>query len=138
MMEAFEAGGCKTASVAGLHLLNCLLCTFPDNKIVEDVRNNIRRDGKFQSNKKQTNESIQDVTRSSQIFESRGIPHVKISRDEFVGDFRQGHTSGRKCGFNSKTHKMPREWHQLMARKTWGTLSEERSCGMGLASALEG
>ena len=125
MMEAFEAGGYKTASVAGRHLLNCLLCTFPDNKIVEDVHNDIRRDGKFQSNKKQTNKSIQDVTRSSQVFESRGIPHVKISRDEFVGDFRQGDTRGRKCGFNSKTHKMPREWHQLMARKTWGTLSEE-------------
>ena len=62
-MEAFEAGGYKTASVAGLHLLNCLLRTFPDNKIVEDVRNDIWRDGEFQSNKKQTNESIQDITR---------------------------------------------------------------------------
>ena len=125
MMDAFEAGGYKTASVAGLHLLNCLLCTFPDNKIVKDVHNDIRRDGKFQSNKKQTNESIQDVTRRSQVIESRGIPQVKISRDEYVGDFRQGDTSRRKCGFKSKTHKMPREWHQFMTRKTWGTLSEE-------------
>ena len=54
MMDAFEAGGYQPASVAGIHLLNCLLCTFPNTKLVEDAHNDIPRDCKFQPNKKQT------------------------------------------------------------------------------------
>ena len=116
-MDAFEAGGYKTASVAGLHLLNCLLCTFPDNKVVEDVHNDIRRDCKFQSNKKQTNESIQDVTRSSQVFESRG-------------------TSRRKCTQNASG--MASTYGKENLGHTVGRKPSRRSCGMVLASALEG
>ena len=129
-MDAFEAGGYKTASVAGLHLLNCLLCTFPDNKIVEDVRNDIRRDGKFQSNKKQRNESIQDVTRSSQVFESRGILQVKISRDEFVG--------GVQIKDSQNASGMASTYGKENLGHTVGRRPSRRSCGMVLASALEG
>ena len=134
MMDVFEAGGYKTASVAGLHLLNCLLCTFPDNKIVEDVHNDIRRDGKFQRNTKQTNESIQDVTCSSQVFESRGIQQVKISRDEFVGDL--GRYKSEKMWvqikYSQNASGMAATYGKENLRHTVGRKPSKRSCGRAM------
>ena len=55
------------------HLLNVLVHTLPDSKIVEDVHNKIRNDALLNKTRKQTNSTIQSVIENSNVFESRSI-----------------------------------------------------------------
>ena len=90
----------------GVHLLKCLLQTFADNKIVEDVHNKIRLDAKSNANKRQTDEHIQDIVNNC------GLPRM-IS----YGAWRQEYKSQSHTGILL-------QWQSIMGRKTWGTLAE--------------
>ena len=52
------------------HLLNVLVHTLPDSKIVEDVHNKIRNDALLNKTRKQTNSTIQSVIENSNILET--------------------------------------------------------------------
>ena len=92
MMDAFESidydhrrlrgYGHKTSVVlgqnhkeAGEHLLQTLIQTFPDNKIVEDVHSALRLEARENQNNKLTPSTMQSVCMNSGVLESRGISH---------------------------------------------------------------
>lgn len=89
----------QQAVTAPEHLLKALLKCFPDNKIVEDARNWIRKDAKGNKNQKQANSHIQDVVEHSNVLESRDINrNVAIDRHSFNEEW------------NKKTKAYPGRW----------------------------
>ena len=111
-------------SPGGAHLLNGLLRTFSDNKLIEDVHGHLRNNAKGQ-NKRMTSHNIQELTTHSRALESREIPHrCKVTRPVFLRSFPHTRDRKRKRRYQARLHKLPKTWSGMMARKNWATISE--------------
>ena len=107
------------------HLLSSLLLTLPDPKIVEDLRNAIRKDARGNANFRQTNEYIEDVARTANVFQARDINYpATLSEDTFVDDYKTASCKSTKQIFKSRSHRLPDVWYVIMGKKTWMTLSQ--------------
>ena len=103
MMDAFESidyehrrlrpGGYKTTNMGkepGEHLLETLLNTFPDNKIVEDVHNALRLNAKENPNNRLAPSTMQSICMNCGVLESRGIPHqAAVAKEEFLESLKK-------------------------------------------------
>jgi len=68
----YERDGFQASSPDGLKLLRGLLEVLPDNKVVEDVHNCIRRDSKANPNRIQSRAHVQQLATCSPVLEERG------------------------------------------------------------------
>ena len=132
MMDAFEASEYypRQGVVPGCHLLRCLLKTFADNKVIEDIHKVIRQDANANGNCRMTDEHIQEVAVNSGVLEARSIRHMPaLEKEEFCNQFKKTTPSPRRAAeFKAKSHKMSPHWHDIMGKKfkkNWGTLTEE-------------
>ena len=107
------------------HLLNVLVHTLPDSKIVEDVHNKIRNDALLNKTRKQTNSTIQSVIENSNVFESRSIRHpTRVKREYFEKEFWRVSRTWQKLCFRGCRQQLPAMYTQIVGDKTWNTLSE--------------
>ena len=141
MMDAFESidydhrrlrgYGHKTSVVlgqnhkeAGEHLLQTLIQTFPDNKIVEDVHNALRLEARGNKNNKLTPSTMQSVCMNSGVLESRGISHqAEVSESEFIQAL--GSVKRVKEMYFSKVHVLPEEYISICSTRSWSAFTEE-------------
>ena len=72
MYLLYERDSFQASSPDGLKLLRGLLEVLPDNKVVEDVHNSIRRDSKANPNRIQSTTHVQQLTTCSPVLEERG------------------------------------------------------------------
>ena len=75
----YERDGWNPTSVDGRHFLNGLLRVMPDNKVIEDAHNVIRRDARGNPN------PIQRTSRRHHSTHSRRIPGSRQTEQEGVG-----------------------------------------------------
>jgi len=110
----------------GSKVLRGLLDTLPDNKIVEDIHNALRRDSRANANMVQRTAHVQQIICQSGVLESRQVDHPsRVCKEMFVQHFRA--TSGRACGQRHRgwKHQLPKAWTKIMGRRTWKAISEE-------------
>ena len=110
----------------GSKLLRGMLDTLPDNKIVEDMHNALRRDSRANSNTVLSTEHVQQIITNSHALELRDIAHPSsVPKEVFVQRFRS--TSGRACGRKHRgvKHQLPKNWTRIMGQRTWSAISEE-------------
>ena len=123
----YERVDFSPASHSGRHLLHGLLETLPDNKVVEDIHNNIRRCAKAQPNPVLGLCHIQDLIVSSDVMKSRDIPHpAELTKEVWCRNFKK--TTGRykRKSHHAWKHKLKERWTAIMAsNKTWHTMSED-------------
>jgi len=111
-----------------------LLDVLPDNKIVEDVHNCIRKDAKKTPSSKRSTVRVQDVVTASKVLEERNIVHTSPpTKQDFVRNFHSARACGGRLRHYCVAHKLPVEWAKLMGRKTWHT-SSEASCRKCIAA----
>ena len=124
----FERDQWRADSAAGLHLLRGALNVLPDNKIVEDGHNAIRKDTKKSgSSKVRSHFRMQFALANSRVFDSRTMEHpAAVSKEAFVAAFAKTNVpknAGRK--FLPRHHQLPEDWARILGKsKTWQTLSE--------------
>ena len=95
MLLLFEEDDYRADSLGGRHLLQGLLRTMPDNKLIEDVHGLIRNDAKSQKTKTQTLHHMQEIVTHGNQFSSREAPHrPQVDREVFLRRFP--HTRDRK------------------------------------------
>ena len=113
---------------AARHILNVLLATFADNKIVEDLHGNLRNEARSKVSQKMSYSTMQSVVRSASVLENRSIRHpAKLKKEQFVRDWKDPRKQPRtklKYVHEAGRHKMGKHWHHVMGPKRWGTLSE--------------
>ena len=109
---------------AGEHLLQTLIQTFPDNKIVEDVHNALRLEARGNKNNKLTPSTMQSVCMNSGVLESRGISHqAEVSESEFIQAL--GSVKRVKEMYFSKVHVLPEEYISICSTRSWSAFTEE-------------
>ena len=120
---------------AGEHLLQTLIQTFPDNKIVEDVHNALRLEARANKHNKLTPSTMQSVCMSSGVLESRCISHeAEVAESEFIQSL--GESGGAKEIYWSKARVLPEEYITIYGVKSWSAFTEVigNSCSsLGLA-----
>ena len=122
----FERDRYDPSSHSGLHLLRGLLHALPDNKLVEDIHNGIRRDSNANPNPIQRLCQIQDLCNSSDVLDDRGIPHpAKLSKEVWCSKYKRASGKYKKIPHYSWKHKLNPEWSRVMGTKKWHTVSEE-------------
>ena len=86
----YERDGFDSSSRSGQRLLRGLLDTLPDNKIVEDVHNNLRRCAKSNPNPVLKMCHIQDLILSSDVMKERGISHpAELTKTVWCNNFKR-------------------------------------------------
>jgi hypothetical protein len=121
----FEREQYRVCCLRGLRLLRGMLEVLPDNKIVEDVHNCIRRDGKGASNDMRGPLRLQHVVMRSGVLEQRGVPHTAaVTKSSFVNKFKSTRAPERASNHQSRKHKLPVAWTGIMQQKVWKTVSE--------------
>ncbi|CAK9104133.1 Uncharacterized protein SCF082_LOCUS48620 [Durusdinium trenchii] len=122
---AFEESSYSSQSPGGIHLLRGMLKTLPDSKIVEDIHGKLKRNAKKGSNRKQSLGALQELVTSSSVFETREInDKAFVTKEVFMEAFPRTKDRKRKR-YLARLHRLPKEWSEMMARKTWATISEE-------------
>ena len=122
----FERDQWRCQSPAGRRWLSGLLCTFPDNKIVEDVHGAIRRESLGNANSKLTSARIQEVVVRSGVFESRKIPHpAAVTNSVFRHKFKLLKHKRIASTYNCAKHKLPPSWTGMWGKRTWKPLTED-------------
>ena len=103
------------------------LLTLPDNKIVEDIHQPIRLNGKGNVNRKQRCTRIQDIISHSDVLQKRGVQAVgTVTKDEFLREFPMKKKQPLSHMFKSRTHLLPAEWSSMCnPKKTWASWSED-------------
>ena len=114
---------------AGEHLLETLVETFPDNKIVEDVHNALRLEAKGNKHNQMTPSTMQSVCMNSGVFESRGIKHeAQVSKESFLEKMKSKSESsciGDVKIFYANTHSLPSSYIKICDSRSWHVLNEE-------------
>ena len=141
LMDAFESNdydhrrlrgyGHKTSVVlgqnhkeAGEFLLQTLIQTFPDNKIVEDVHDALRLEARGNKNNKLTPSTMQSVCMNSGVLESRGMSHdAEVTESEFIQSLAE--SGGVKEIYWSKAHMLPDEYITICDMRKWSAFTEE-------------
>ena len=128
LFSFFERDQWRADSVAGRKLLTGLLCTLADNKIVEDLHGDVRKESRSNPNAKLTPVHIQEILCRSSVLEARGINHAaKPTRDSFSAEFRATKWQPLTRKFYCQKHKMSPRWIQIAGRRSWKSLYEEGS-----------
>ena len=97
MMMSFEENNYQSSSPSGRHALSGLVCTLPDNKLVEDLHGVIRNDSKSQKTRRQTVHHMMELLTNSKMLASRSIPQkAKIDRETFLAAFPRTPDQKRK------------------------------------------
>ena len=126
MYLLFEQDSWQSESEGGVSILRGLLRTLPDSKIVEDLHGVVRQQRNSQRNKKQSCHQIQELVTQSNVLSEREIRHVAaIDRECFLQAFKGTPDRKRLKRYYARAHALPERWSNIMARKNWGTLSEE-------------
>ena len=110
----------------GSKLLRGMVDTLPDNKIVEDMHNALRRDSKANRNSVLNTETVQQIVSNSRALEHRKVAHpCSVPKEVFVQRFRS--TPGRASGHKHRgwKHQLPKKWTRILGRRTWTAISEE-------------
>ena len=106
---------------AARHILNVLLATFADNKIVEDLHGNLRNEARSKVSKKMSFSTMQSVVRSASVLENRSIRHpAKLKKEQFDRDWKDPRKQPRtklKYVHEAGRHKMGKHWHHVMGPK---------------------
>ena len=122
----FESDNFDAGSPAGTHVLEGMLRTLPDSKIVEDLHGHVRIQRNSQKNKRQTVHQIQELVTQSKVLSERNIRHpAAVDRNCFVQMFKRTPGRKRKRRYFASVHQLPERWSTIMGRKNWGSLSEE-------------
>jgi len=125
--HVFERDRFSARSFCGRRMLNAFLQRPPDNKLVEDIHNVIRRDAKGNTTLRQTSDHINDLINGSQALEVRGIPHpASVSRASFMAEFDQKKGQSRRNKHKGSRGKLPRRWSTIMGPRRWTAISEDR------------
>ncbi|CAK9030270.1 unnamed protein product [Durusdinium trenchii] len=120
---------------AGKHLLQTLILTFPDNKIVEDVRNALRLEARGNKHNKLTPSTMQSVCVRSVVLESLGVPHeAEVSESESIQPL--GESGGAKEIYWPKARVLPEEYITICGMRTWSAFTE-KYCGSWQKKLLE-
>ena len=124
----YERDGWSPDSRAGTRYLRGLLYTLPDNKLVEDIHNAVRRDSRANPNPRQRIASVQDLLIHSGALETRDIRHpCALTREFFCARFRHLKRKYTRSVHYSWKHRMSARWSKILGTKTWLTLSEDAS-----------
>ena len=126
MFCAFERDQFRASSAQGCRLLHAMLHVLPDNKIVEDGHNEVRKDSKRTGlQKKRTQFRMQHVLQHTRVFEKRDIRHAAaVPREVFIREYKDIIAERYGHRFNSRKHRMKKEWYQILGTKRWKTISE--------------
>ena len=115
-------------SRAGTRYLRGLLYTLPDNTLVEDIHNAVRRDARANPNPRQRIASVQDLVIHSGALEMRDIRHpCALTREFFCSRFRHFKRKYTRSVHYAWKHRMSARWSKVLGTKTWLTLSEDAS-----------
>ena len=102
----------------------------PDNKIVEDVHNHIRKENKKGSPLIRS-ERLQVLINHSNVFDSRGVEHTaRVPKEYFCANARmhRQRVSVRRAAHYAWKHSLPKAWAPVLGYKNWRTVSEAVSC----------
>ncbi len=124
LYACYERDKYRVDSLSAKRQLASMLLVIPDTKSVEDVHQNLRdlqRAGRHMVSSKvnRTRAAIH-----SGVLESRGIPHRKVTKAEFVARFRERPPSQRKH-FDAQKHKMNTLWTEIFAKRDWTSTTPE-------------
>ena len=108
-------------------ILQTMLVTLPDSKIIEDLHQKVRLAQKMTSaHEKMKVSSIQHLINTSPVLRSRELNHpVKLSKEFFLDNIR-GTKRDFQCRVKSygRRHKLPRLYGQMLdPKKTWQSVT---------------
>jgi hypothetical protein len=108
--------------------LRGLLDVLPDNKIVEDIHNAIRRDANKGASKMRCTTRVQDVATATGVLEERHVAHTaRVTKEHFVRHFKTARASGGCKRHYPARHTLPMRLAGIMGRKVWHTVAESWS-----------
>lgn len=108
-------------------ILQTMVQTLPDSKIIEDLHQKVRLAQKMRaSHEKMRVQSIQHLINTSPVLSSRGLNHpVALTKEFFLNNIR-----GTKRDFQCRTksygrrHKLPQSYGQMLdSKKTWQSVT---------------
>jgi hypothetical protein len=121
----FERDKFRSSCRPGLHVLRGMLDALPDNKIVEDIHNVLRRHCGLGKNRKRCTTTLQNVTNATKVLEERGIPHpAQVTKFHFLQCFNGARAQATRKQYYSARHRLPKSLTEIMGRKVWPTVSE--------------
>ena len=110
----------------GQRLLRCFLLILPDSRIVEEVHQYLRDLNRNNRNNINNRASLFGAAVHSGVLESRGIPHLKVSKSEFIAKYgERASKKSLKHAFRSQTHKLPERMSKLMLKGDWASPTVE-------------
>ena len=117
MYMPFESDNFDAGSPAGTHVLEGMLRTLPDSKIVEDLHGHVRIQRNSQKNKRQTVHQIQELVTQPKVLSERNIRHpAAVDRNCFVQMFKRTPGRKRKRRYFASVHQLPERW----STQSWG------------------
>ena len=82
----------------------------PDNRVVEDAYNDVRRDVKTSANLSRSAHRIQNVLECFSVLERRDISHPSVyNKDTFLAEYHSARTKKKNIYVSTK-HKLPEEF----------------------------
>ena len=108
-------------------ILHHVIGGFADSKVVEDIHSALRTATGPKSNQKLSGHNIQFIVNSSQAIEKRGLNHpAGISKEKFLSLWAKTKITFKKKQAKASTHRLAKEWSQILCPKTWAIHSEEQ------------
>jgi len=111
---------------AGRNLLMGILQSFPDNKIVEDIHNDLRRNARSHPNPVLRLAHMQDLVTNSSVLQQRNIPHpAALQKTTWISNYKSTKNKYRIKEHYGWKHKLGQKWGKILDPKSWPTVSEE-------------
>lgn len=105
-------------------VLNALLTTLPDAKIVEDCHQVVRTAQKSRGNERLSTTTVQGLLQNSVVLSSRHLKHgAQINQDTFFSEFQGAGRLNARQVFGGSC-KLDKEFGNILAPKKWPTISE--------------
>ena len=115
--------------VLGMRLLRGLVLVLPDSRLVEEIHMFLRDLARHNKNNINSFAPKYAAAMHSNKLEERGVPHFKVTKEEFVGKFRE--KAARKpmpSKYAAKRFKMPQLMSSMMGHKNWESPTQESYC----------
>jgi hypothetical protein len=122
----YERDAYDPSSSCGIRWMMGHVKIMPDNKVVEDCHNDIRRCANSNPNPVLSTGNMQRLVNNSGVLDKRNIAHpAKLTKDIWQQKYK-GASSKTKQGrvYNSHRHSMGPTWANIMHTKTWHTVGE--------------
>ena len=119
----------RASSVDGKRHMATLFQHIPDNVCVENLYQHARDTERGNRNRSSWRANRYETVMHSGVLEQRGFNHPKISRRQFVDNFKQA--SGKiEWRFNPKRHKLDQRWSRILDKRNWQSPTPEayRNC----------